>query len=105
MTFDKDLTPKKDIMHITSPRRGDVIIDVRHPSEVEDMPLDHYPDNEVICIPFFNLPEKSSNLDPETSYLVFCEKGIMSRLHANLLWDRGLLHIGILKYTENKKVL
>ena len=105
MTFDKELTPKKDIMHITSPRCGDVIIDVRHPSEIEDMPLDCYPDNKVICIPFFNLPEKASNLDRETSYLVFCEKGIMSRLHSNLLRDRGFSHVGILKYTENKKML
>ena len=84
---------------------GDVIIDVRHPSEIEDMPLDCYPDNKVICIPFFNLPEKARNLDRETSYLVFCGKGIMSRLHANLLRDRGFLHIGILKYIKNKQVL
>jgi thiamine biosynthesis protein ThiI len=105
MDFDKDLTPKKDIMHITEPRLGDVIIDVRHPTEIEDMPLDWYPDNEVICIPFFSLPEKVSNLDRKISYLIFCEKGVMSRLHANLLRDRGFLHIGILKYIKNKQVL
>ena len=105
MNFDKDLTPKKDIMHITEPRIGDAIIDVRHPTEIEDMPLDWYPDNEVICIPFFSLPERVSNLDRKISYLIFCEKGVMSRLHANLLRDRGFLHIGILKYIKNKGVL
>ena len=82
-----------------TPRQQDIVIDVRHPAEVAEMPLTCYPDNEVRCIPFFHLAEKSATLDPQASYLVYCEKGIMSRLHAAILRDRGFHNVGILGHS------
>jgi len=84
-----------------TPRQHDVVIDVRHPFEVAEMPLTCYPDNEVKCIPFFHLAEKSVTLDPRASYLVYCEKGIMSRLHAAILRDRGFHNVGVLDHSAN----
>ena len=85
----------------STPKPRDVIIDVRHPAEVADMPLNCHPDNEVKCIPFFHLSEKSVDLDPQASYLIYCEKGIMSRLHAAILRDRGFHNVGILAYSAD----
>ncbi|CAI8306363.1 MAG: tRNA sulfurtransferase [Porticoccaceae bacterium UBA1117] len=85
----------------STPKPRDVIIDVRHPAEVADMPLNCHPDNEVKCIPFFHLSEKSVDLDPQASYLIYCEKGVMSRLHAAILRDRGFHNVGILAYSAD----
>ena len=85
----------------STPKPRDVIIDVRHPAEVAEMPLNCHPDNEVKCIPFFHLSEKSVDLDPQASYLIYCEKGIMSRLHAAILRDRGFHNVGILAYSAD----
>ena len=84
-----------------TPRQHDIVIDVRHPAEVAEMPLICYHNNEVKCIPFFHLAEKSVTLDPQASYLVYCEKGIMSRLHAAILRDRGFCNVGILAHSAN----
>ena len=85
----------------STPKPRDVIIDVRHPAEVAEMPLNCHPDNEVKCIPFFHLSEKSVDLDPQASYLIYCEKGVMSRLHAAILRDRGFHNVGILAYSAD----
>ena len=85
----------------STPRPRDVIIDVRHPAEVAEMPLNCHSDNEVKCIPFFHLSEKSVDLDPQASYLIYCEKGVMSRLHAAILRDRGFHNVGILAYSAD----
>ena len=85
----------------STPKPRDVIIDVRHPAEVAEMPLNCHSDNEVKCIPFFHLSEKSVDLDPQASYLIYCEKGVMSRLHAAILRDRGFHNVGILAYSAD----
>ena len=85
----------------STPKPRDVIIDVRHPAEVAEMPLNCHPDNEVKCIPFFHLSEKLVDLDPQASYLIYCEKGVMSRLHAAILRDRGFHNVGILAYSAD----
>jgi len=84
---------------ISIPKPHDIIIDIRHPAEVAEMPLNCHPNNEVKCIPFFSLTEKSLNLDPQASYLIYCEKGVMSRLHAAILRDGGFDNVGILAYS------
>ena len=85
----------------STPKPLDVIIDVRHPAEVAEMPLNCHPDNEVKCIPFFHLSEKSVDLDPQASYLIYCEKGVMRRLHGAILRDRGFHNVGILAYSAD----
>ena len=85
----------------STPKPRDVIIDVRHPAEVAEMPLNCHSDNEVKCIPFFHLSEKSVDLDPQASYLIYCEKGVMSRLHAAILRDRWFHNVGILAYSAD----
>ena len=53
----------KNIMIVSTPEPEDLIIDVRHPSEVEELPL---PSETSILhhIPFFQLLDKLHKLNP-----------------------------------------
>ena len=90
----------KNIRIVSTPEPEDLIIDVRHPSEVEELPLPL--DTSIILqIPFFTLLEKLHELNPSQNYLIYCDKGIMSRLQANILWEKGFHKVGILKSPTN----
>ena len=82
------------IENIITPKPDDIIIDVRHPDEAEQRPL-VCPNNQIIPLPFFNLGKCSGELDKQQSYLLFCDKGIMSRLHADTLSKQGFHKVGV----------
>jgi thiamine biosynthesis protein ThiI len=79
---------------ISQPQAQDVILDVRHPDETELRPL-IWPTNKIICLPFFQIKKQLDELDRQQSYLLYCEKGIMSRLHADAMQKSGFEKIGI----------
>lgn len=70
-----------------------VIIDIRHPDEEEVKPLKL--DAEVLKIPFFTLANEVPNLDKSQNYLLYCDKGVMSQLHASHLSDDGYTNFGV----------
>ena len=74
---------------------GSVVIDIRHPNELEITPL-QIAGAEVLKIPFYQLRTNFSNLNKDTHYLLYCDKGMMSRLHAAHLHDEGFNNIGVL---------
>ena len=81
---------------LTSPIAGDTIVDVRHPDETEDQPLNMY-GFEVIEIPFFEVQKRLPEADNGGRYLLYCQRGIMSRLHAELLLEAGFSRVGVYK--------
>lgn len=58
-----------------------VVIDIRAEEECIDTPC------ETIKIPFNKLKTEFKKLSQERKYLLYCEKGIMSQLHAQYLRD------------------
>lgn len=72
---------------------GAVVLDIRHPDEEERRPLDL--GAEVRKIPFYKLGSVFQTLDPGVPYLLYCDKGIMSRLHASYLRDEGHENVGV----------
>lgn len=58
-----------------------IIIDIR----AEDKCIDT--SCKTLKIPFFKLKSEFKNLDKNKEYLLYCEKGIMSQLHAQYLQD------------------
>jgi len=52
---------------------------------MEDATLDI--DAEVLKIPFHKLKTEFKKLPKEKEYLLYCDKGIMSQLHAQYLKD------------------
>ncbi len=75
------------------PLAGSVIIDIRHPEEEELAPLRvHVP---VEKIPFYQLHRAAAELNPDTTYMLYCGKGVMSRLHASHLVEDGRLQVKV----------
>lgn len=76
-----------------------VIVDIRHPHEREMRPLSE--EFEVVEIPFYSLSTEFSKLDKNKQYCLFCDKGVMSKLHTAHLIDEG--YQNVLVYRPNKK--
>lgn len=73
---------------------GAVVIDIRHPDEIALKPL-ALPEESLLQIPFFRLNTQYPSLDDSRRYLLYCEKGVMSQLHAAHLSDAGYRNIGV----------
>ncbi|WP_444998269.1 tRNA uracil 4-sulfurtransferase ThiI [Aliikangiella sp. IMCC44359] len=76
-----------DVEVVSMPETSDVVIDIRHPHEATVSPL-FLTNNEVLTIPFFKL-QSSDQLNEEVSYLLYCDKGVMSQLQAEELREKG----------------
>lgn len=71
-----------------------IVIDIRHPDERETQPLP-VDDANVKTIPFYSLNNQFSTLDQTKQYFLYCQKGVMSQLHASHLKDAGHLNVGV----------
>lgn len=81
---------------VDAAQAGEVIIDIRSQDEQEAKPLDAVAlDVEVQAIPFFKLATAFAELDSSKHYLLYCEKGVMSKLQALYLQEQGYENIGV----------
>ncbi len=69
-----------------------VVIDIRAESEQQNQPLK---DVESMAIPFHELNQKFDKLDQSKQYLLYCDKGVMSQLHAQYLKDKGFDNVRV----------
>ncbi len=83
---------------LPAPLADAVVIDIRHPDEEELNPL-RLDGVAVTKIPFYQLGKRFAELSPGTRYMLYCAKGVMSRLHAELLYEQG--HTNVLVYKPN----
>jgi tRNA uracil 4-sulfurtransferase len=67
------------------------VIDIRPSQEREAAPL-ALADLEI---PFYELQARAETLPDDRRYLLYCDQGVMSRMQALHLHDRGLTHFGI----------
>ena len=77
-----------DVEVLEVPLPDCVIIDVRHHEEQERKPL-KLAGQTIEHIPFYNLHSKFAELPKDKRYLLYCDKGVMSRLHASHLAEDG----------------
>lgn len=84
------------VEEVVEPQVDTVIIDIRHPDEEELRPL-HLASAtmNVERIPFYELRTRFADLPVDRQYLLYCDKGIMSRLHASHLRDAGHLNVAV----------
>lgn len=87
--------PPVPVLH--EPPPGSQVIDIRHPTEVELKPLRGLT-ADVQTIPFYTLQNHAEHLDPAKQYLLYCERGMLSRLHAALMWDEGHHNLAVLDF-------
>jgi len=83
-----------DIRIAAQLRADDIVLDIRHPDEEEQHPL-IIPGNTVEKLPFYKLSSRFSDKPGEAAYLLYCGKGIMSKLHASYLRDEGFKNVGV----------
>ena len=49
----------------------------------------------VLKIPFYELHRRTAELDRRQTYMLYCGKGVMSRLHASYLIDSADLDVKV----------
>ena len=79
---------------VRMPVGEEIIIDIRHPDEAANRPL-KVSGRPVKVIPFFALSSNWQDLDPNVPHLLYCGKGVMSRIHASYLLGKGHTNVGI----------
>lgn len=93
-TVVSDIEESGEVTCINTLPPGATVIDVRHPDESELRPL-QVSEAEVLEIPFFKLSSKFDALDRAKTYYLYCEKGVMSELHAAHLVDAGFTNVAV----------
>lgn len=83
-----------DVDVVNTPQVGDIIVDIRHPNEVEKRQIT-FTNNTIVQIPFYELISSEDLLDRGKSYLLYCEKGTMSQLHASHLKAAGYENVKV----------
>lgn len=73
---------------------GEVILDIRIEDEQESNPL-NLPNVTVQTLPFYKLASQFGNLDQNKFYLLYCEKGVISRLQALYLREQGFYNVKV----------
>lgn len=84
----------ESVVTLAEPTAEHVVIDIRHPNERELRPLE-LKNQSVLAIPFYNLSSRLAELDAAVPYLLYCDKGVMSQLHAVHLKGEGFDNVGV----------
>ncbi|QAX81535.1 tRNA uracil 4-sulfurtransferase ThiI [Candidatus Pseudomonas adelgestsugas] len=87
------------IEEVTEILAGQVVVDIRHPDAAEYEPL-KITGIDVKMLPFYALNKCFKELDNSRQYLLYCDKGVMSRLHAHHLLSEGYVNVRV--YRPNK---
>ncbi|WP_248805670.1 tRNA uracil 4-sulfurtransferase ThiI [Pseudomonas sp. MWU13-2100] len=82
------------IEEVSEALAGHIVIDIRHPDAQDDDPL-AIAGIEVQAMPFYALNARFKELDPTRQYLLYCDKGVMSRLHAHHLLSEGHANVRV----------
>jgi thiamine biosynthesis protein ThiI len=72
----------------------DIVLDIRSPEEEDASPLE-LDGVEVVHIPFFKLSTQFGDLDQSKQYLLYCDRGVMSKLQALLLHENGYNNVRV----------
>ncbi|MEQ4987357.1 tRNA uracil 4-sulfurtransferase ThiI [Proteus sp. fly-1089] len=73
---------------------NDVILDIRSPEEQETSPL-KMGGIDVKELPFYKLSTQFGDLDKAKTYLLYCDRGMMSRLQALYLREQGFENVKV----------
>lgn len=84
----------EDIEKQSIPEPNQIVIDLRHSDEQEKSPLVLH-SNEMLHIPFYKINSLFNSLDHNKEYLLYCDRGVMSQLHAVHLRAEGYTNVKV----------
>jgi len=88
----EDLSNTAHVEILNTVPANTVVIDIRAEAEEQRNPLGL---EAVLTIPFHVLNQQFAKLDQDKAYLLYCEKGVMSQLHAQYLNDKGFANVRV----------
>lgn len=94
----RSLNQAKDIMTpdiVNQVLADEIVLDIRSPDEATELPLKI--NAQVIALPFYKLSSQFATLNPNKTYLLYCNQGVMSYLQASRLLDDGHHNVKVLK--------
>jgi len=97
VTMDKVLDQLGKDVHVEEVNQalpGQIIIDIRHPDQVEDQPL-ILDGIEQRTVPFYAINSRFKDFEPNRQYLLYCDQGMMSKLHAHHLLHEGYANVRV----------
>lgn len=97
VTVDKlleELSEDVQVETVSQALPGQVVLDIRHPHEAKDKPL-QLAEIELIHVPFYAVNNRFKELDANRQYLLYCDKGVMSRLHVHHLLHEGHTNVRV----------
>lgn len=83
-----------DVEQVAAVQEHATVLDIRSAEEEEENPLE-IDGVEVHHLPFFKLATKFGDLDQSKTYLLYCERGVMSRLQALYLKEQGFNNVKV----------
>lgn len=84
----------QEVETVTTFYANEILLDIRSPEEQESHPL-VLPQIEVKSLPFYKLSTQFAELDQSKVYLLYCHRGVMSRLQALYLQEQGFKNIKV----------
>ena len=90
---------EKDVVSVNAVSvlgENNVIIDIRSPEEIDENPL-HIENQAMIQLPFYKLSSQFAELDQSKHYVLYCERGVMSKLQALYLKESGFNNVSVFK--------
>ncbi|OLQ75943.1 tRNA 4-thiouridine(8) synthase ThiI [Photobacterium proteolyticum] len=73
---------------------GAIVLDIRSPDEEDENPLE-IENVEVKHLPFYKLATQFGDLPHDNTYLLYCDRGVMSRLQALYLKENGFDNVKV----------
>ncbi|WP_415899196.1 tRNA uracil 4-sulfurtransferase ThiI [Neptuniibacter sp. QD48_11] len=92
--IEEDVNIHAEVEALTKVADNQVVVDIRAPHEQEKKPL-NIPGCEIQLIPFFALGAAADEFEEGKEYLLYCEKGVMSQMHAHQMQERGFSNVKV----------
>ena len=80
---------------------NEVVVDIRAQDEIDAKPL--VTDKPHLTIPFFKISSVFKDLDQTKTYLLYCDKGVMSKMQAMYLKDQGFQNVKVYRQREKQQ--
>lgn len=83
-----------EVEQVTAVQEHATVLDIRSPDEEDENPLE-IDGVDIEHIPFYKLATKFGDLDQSKTYLLYCDRGVMSRLQALYLQEQGFNNVKV----------